>query len=209
MEFLVLGWPEGGGGPTLRLDYREFSYAGKFVMSNTGKAVVRVEDEEPADEAQGEADEFDRDVLAAVAFNEDRTDASTLWIRYVTVHEDRRGDGVGPKLAAFLAVRARERGYDRLRIAVNNPFAYEALYKAGFAYTGRQTGLAELVLERQLGDEDDGSDRRRECRDRETYQSGLDVYRERGLGEAERAFLESRADAEPPRRIPAPESADV
>ncbi|KTG08332.1 acetyltransferase [Haloprofundus marisrubri] len=203
MEFLVLGWPEDD--VTLRLDYRQFSYAGKFVMSNTGKAVVRVDDEERArgPETGDEADEFDRDVLAAVAFNEDRTDSTTLWIRYVTVRQDRRGDGLGPKLAAFLAEQAREQGYDRLRIAVNNPFAYEALYKAGFAYTGRQTGLAELVLEREF----DGETVRN--RSRETYQSGLDAYRERDLGDDERSFLESRADADPPETISAPESADV
>ena len=44
MEVVVIGWPPNG--PTLRLDYRRFSYAGKFVMSNTGKAVVREADEE-------------------------------------------------------------------------------------------------------------------------------------------------------------------
>ena len=38
MEFALLGWPEDGH--SLRLDYREFAYAGKFVMTSTGKAVV-------------------------------------------------------------------------------------------------------------------------------------------------------------------------
>ncbi|WP_224268822.1 GNAT family N-acetyltransferase [Haloprofundus salinisoli] len=206
MEYRVLGWP--ADGPTLRLDYRQFSYAGKFVMSNTGKAVVRVDDETLAEEARGAADEdeFDRDVLAAVAFNEDRTDPGTLWIRYVTVREDRRGDGLGPGLVAFLAERVKERGFHRLRIAVNNPFAYEALYKAGFAYTGRQTGLAELVLARELGGESGGD---ADHGDRGRYQSGLDVYRERELGDDERTFLESRADADPPERIDAPGRADV
>ncbi|WP_117595193.1 GNAT family N-acetyltransferase [Haloprofundus halophilus] len=206
MEYRVLGWP--ADGPTLRLDYRQFSYAGKFVMSNTGKAVVRVDDETSAEEARGadDGDEFDRDVLAAVAFNEDRTDSGTLWIRYVTVRQDFRGDGLGPGLVAFLAERATGRGYRRLRIAVNNPFAYEALYKAGFAYTGRQTGLAELVLERQLGDE---CGEETDYRERGRYQSGLDVYRARDLGDDERAFLESRVDADPPERIDAPERADV
>ncbi|ERH03826.1 MAG: hypothetical protein J07HR59_00951, partial [Halorubrum sp. J07HR59] len=37
MEFTVLGWPPEA--PTLRLDFRTFAYAGKFVMSTTGKAV--------------------------------------------------------------------------------------------------------------------------------------------------------------------------
>lgn len=168
MEYAVCGWP--ADGPTLDLDYREFSYAGKFVMSQTGKAVVR------------EAG----DIVAAVAFNADRTDSHTLWLRYITVRNDRRGEGLGGRLAAFVAERALSREYDRLRIAVNNSFAYEALYKAGFGYVGRETGLAELVLERPAE------------RSRESYQSGLDVYRERDLSEQEVAFLEARTDTDPP-----------
>ena len=38
MRFELVGWP--ADGPKLALDYRAFSYAGKFVMSNTGKAVA-------------------------------------------------------------------------------------------------------------------------------------------------------------------------
>jgi GNAT superfamily N-acetyltransferase len=174
MEYAVRGWPEDG--PTLDLDYREFAYAGKFVMSSTGKAVVR--------EGDG--------IVGAVAFNEDRTDSTTLWLRYITVRADRRGEGLGARLAAFAAEHALSRGYDRLRIAVNNPFAYEALHKAGFGYTGRETGLAELVLERP-GE-----------RSRVAYQSGLDVYRARDLSDDEAAFLESRVDREPPEQLDSP-----
>lgn len=183
MEYAVCGWP--ADGPTLRLDYREFAYAGKFVMSSTGKAVVR----DARDETDGE---WDDGIVAAVAFNEDRTDPDTLWFRYITVRADRRGDGLGPRLATFTAERARDRGYDRLRIAVNNPFAYEALHKAGFGYTGRETGLAELVLERP-GD-----------RSTATYQEGLDVYRGRDLTESEEVFLEARSDVDPPSVIATP-----
>jgi GNAT superfamily N-acetyltransferase len=185
VEYVLCGWPEDD--PTLRLDYRRFSYAGKFVMSSTGKAVAR-----ERDAATGDADgsEFDEAVVAAVAFNEDRTDPDTLWLRYITVRSDRCGEGVGPRLAAFAAERAAARGYDRLEIAVNNPFAYEALHKAGFGYTGRETGLAELVLERPAG--------RPAERARTAYHAGLDVYRERDLSEPERAFLDARTDAEPP-----------
>ncbi|WP_101297925.1 GNAT family N-acetyltransferase [Halegenticoccus soli] len=216
MEFALVGWQEDE--PTLRLDYRTFSYAGKFAMSNTGKAVVRrtadgapgggssEDDGEPAEtDEQASVDgesagsgfvsdpsEFDDDVLAAVAFNEDRTDPGVLWLRYVTVRADHRGADLGPRLAAFVAERARDRGYRRIRIAVNNPFAYQALYKAGFAYTGRQTGLAELVLERP-GE-----------RDRPTYQCGFDVFRERDLSAEERAFLDAKEDAEPPARVEPP-----
>ncbi|HET7324068.1 MAG TPA: GNAT family N-acetyltransferase, partial [Halococcus sp.] len=176
MEYAVCGWPTDG--PTLRLDYRKFAYAGKFVMSQTGKAVVY----EPGRTVESE---FEEDIIAAVAFNEDRTDSQTLWLRYITVRADCRGDGFGARLASFIAERALARGYQRLRIAVNNPFAYEALYKAGFGYTGRETGLAELVLERPAE------------RSKETYQAGLDVYRERDLSESETEFLDSRMDTEP------------
>lgn len=170
MEFVVLGWPPEG--PTLRLDWRRFAYAGKFVVSATGKAVVR--SGAPAD------GEFDDHVLAAVAFDEDRTDGA-LRLRYVTVRADRRGAALGPRLCAFLVARARERGYDRLRIGVNNPYAYEALYKAGFGFTGRETGLAELVLERPAD------------RSVERYRDGLDRFRRRDLSAEEQAFLDSRS----------------
>ncbi len=172
MEYAMLGWPPDG--PTLRLDYRRFSYAGKFVMSATGKAVAREREE----------------VVAAIAFNEDRTDADTLWLRYVTVREDRKGEGIGPQLCRFAADRARGRGYDRVKIAVNNPFAFEALSKAGFAFTGEETGLAELVM-LWPGE-----------RTRESYQAGLDVYRERDLAEAEVAFMREREGRGPPATIP-------
>ena len=200
METVLLGWPPDG--PTLRLDYRQFSYAGKFVMSTTGKAVVRATDEtHTADgsraedptrgEVPSETDGFDDDVLAAVALNADRTDPETLWLRYVTVRADRRGEGLGPKLCRFVAERATDRGYERVAIAVNNPFAYEALYRAGFAFTGRETGLAELVLARPAA-------RAAEDRSLETYQEGFDRYRGRDLSSAERAFLERKRGAVPP-----------
>ena len=183
MERLVLGWPSDG--PTLRLDHRRFSYAGKFVMSNTGKAVVR-------DPGEATDREYDDAVLAAVAFNEDRTDPATMWLRYVTVRGDRRGEGLGPWLCGLVVDRAADRGYERVRIAVNNPFAYEALYRAGFGFTGRETGLAELVLERPT-DAPAG-------RPAAAYRTGLDRFRERDLPEAAVAFLEGRppATAEPP-----------
>ncbi len=202
METVLLGWPSEG--PTLRLDYRRFSYAGKFVMSTTGKAVIREPAEdgtEPVDGADplGEgssdgADSFDDDVLAAVAFNSDRTDPKTLWLRYVTVREDLRGEGLGPRLCAFVADRAEACGYDRLKIAVNNPFAYEALYRAGFVYSGEETGLAELVLSHSLDDSSRGRSKR-------TYQSGFDRYRDRDLSADERAFLERKRGTSPPETV--------
>jgi len=207
MEPRLLGWPEDG--PTLRLDHRRFSYAGKFVMSNTGKAVIRASDladegevsEPSTSEPPGEptpsgggsdaAGEYDTDVLAAVAFDGDRTDPDTLRLRYVTVRADLRGNGLGPRLCRFLARRAADRGYDRLRIAVNNPFAYQALYRAGFSFTGEETGIAELVLERPTTEP-------AEDRSEATYQDGLDAYRARELSAAERAFLDRRRGRSPP-----------
>jgi len=172
----VVGWhpaATGEDGPRLRLDWRRFSYAGKFTMTNTGKAVIREGEDDPENE-------FDESVVAAVAFNEDRTDEDALWLRYVTVREDRRGEGLGPELCATVAARALDRGYERVWIAVNNPFAYEALYKAGFGFTGRKTGLAELVLERPS----DG--------DGECYRRGLDRFRDRELSTPEQRFLDGR-----------------
>jgi GNAT superfamily N-acetyltransferase len=199
MEFVVLGWSSDG--PTLRLDYRNFAYAGKFVMSNTGKAVVReasdrkASDREvdpavpnPGDDREAD-DDYDTGVVAALAFNADRTDERTLWYRYVTVRSDAKGQGLGPRLAAFVASRAAGRGYERLKIAVNNPFAYEALYKAGFGYTGDRTGIAELVLARP-GD-----------RSSAAYRAGLAVFEERDdLSEQERSFLAEQG-GDPPAPI--------
>ncbi|WP_049984796.1 hypothetical protein [Halobellus rufus] len=201
MEFVVLGWPPEG--PTLRLDYRRFAYAGKFVMSNTGKAVVR-EPETGTEGGDGDADadpddDYAADVVAALAFNADRTDDAVLWYRYVTVRSDAKGSERGPRLAAFVAPRAAERGYERLRIAVNNPFAYEAMYKAGFAWTGEETGVAELVLERPASrPASTASTAASEPETAETYRTGLDRYRARDLGDPEASFLRERVGADPP-----------
>jgi len=174
MEFALLGWPEDEH--PLRLDYREFAYAGKFVMTSTGKAVVG-----------------DDGVVAAAAFDEDRTDPDTLCIRYITVRRDRQGEGVGPQLLRFVRERARERGYERLTIGANNPFSYEAAYRSGFCFTGEAAGLAELTLE-WPGD-----------RSSERYQSGLRVFRQRDLSADEEAFLAEKLDAEPPAVVDVPD----
>ena len=205
MEYALLGWPPDG--PTLRLDHRRFAYAGKFVMSTTGKAVIRRDadertDLEPATAPDGAA--YDTDVVAAVAFDADRTDDRTLRLRYITVRGDLKGEGLGPRLAAFVAVAAAERGYGRVAIAVNNPFAYEAMYKAGFEWTGRESGLAELVLARPAGAL--GGDRERA--DPERYRAGLDRYRERDLGDPEASFLAERVGADPPAPVDPPDGAD-
>lgn len=179
MEYAVLGWPDEG--PKLRLDYERFSYAGKFVMSNTGKAVARV-----ARDAAGLPVNYGDDrLVAAIAFNEDRTDDGTMWLRYVTVHADHRGEGIGSELARFTTKRIHERDYQRVKIAVNNPYAYHALYRAGFGFTGEETGLAELVLEHPNPET-------------ERYQDGLDVYRGRDLSTNEEEFLAAKKGRRPP-----------
>jgi GNAT superfamily N-acetyltransferase len=195
VEYALVGWPEEG--PRLRLDHREFSYAGKFVMSNTGKAVAREgdtgEDLETSETDGRDWIEDDR-IAAAVSFNADRTDPATAWLRYVTVRDDVRGRGVGARLSRFATARLRGRDYGRAKIAVNNPFAYHALYKAGFGYTGDQTGLAELVLARP-GD-----------RSPDRYRAGLAAFRDReDLAAEERSFLDSKADADPPDVVSVPE----
>lgn len=179
MEYAVLGWPDDG--PKVRLDYERFSYAGKFVMSNTGKAVARASRESERPSVQF----GDERIVAAIAFNEDRTDDGTMWLRYVTVHADRRGNGIGTELARFTTTRIHERGYRCVKIAVNNPFAYQALYRAGFGFTGEETGIAELVLEHPRPE-------------RERYQTGLDCYRERDLSPGEEDFLAAKEGKNPP-----------
>lgn len=197
MEYAIVG--ESGAGATLRLDYRAFAYAGKFVVGSTGKAVLRTADGSPAmpdwtptaslpptvDES-----EFDDDVFAAISFSPDRTDPDCCRLRYVTVHVARRGEGLGPRLVDRTVARLDADGYDRVRIAVNNPYAYEALYKCGFAYTGERTGLAELELERPADEpaaRADGTDR---------YRRGLEAFRDgdRDLDPAEREFIAERLD---------------
>ena len=180
MEFEILGWPPDG--PKLRLDHERFSYAGKFVMTNTGKAVARV----------------DGEIVAAVAFNEDRTDDATVWLRYVTVAREKRGEGIGPRLVGFVRDRVLDRDYDRLKIAVNNPYAYEALARVGFEFTGETTGLAELVLEFPPTVYPSGEGRRASRIDPTLYREGLEEFLARDLTPDERSFVESRNERGPP-----------
>jgi predicted N-acetyltransferase YhbS len=203
MRFELVGWPDDA--VKLALDYRAFSYAGKFVVTNTGKAVA-LTDAEASDDSDSETREDDPRpppdtdvegvaepegmVLGAIAFNADRTDPDTWWLRYVTVRDDRRGEGIGPRLVAYTTDRLREGGAEHVRIAVNNPYAYEACYRAGFTFTGEETGIAELVLAFPATD-----------RSRATYQSGLDLFRERGPDADERAFLDRKAGADPPEAV--------
>ena len=168
MEFEVLGWQ--GEGVTVDLDHRTFSYAGKFVMSATGKAVVR-------DSGM---------IVAATSFSEDRTTPDRMWIRYLTVRSDRRGERIGTRVAGAVRERILAQEHNEVRIAVNNPFAYQALHRAGFGYTGEQTGIAELVLSSDLAPN-------------ERYQAGLLVMANRpNLAPEERVFIDKRVQTGPP-----------
>lgn len=198
MEYAFVGEP--GAGATLRLDYRAFAYAGKFVVGAPGKAVLRTSDGSSAvpswepDEplpSTVDASEFDDDVVAAVSFSPDRTDPDCCRLRYVTVHVARRGEGLGPRLIETTVSRLADDGYERVQIAVNNPFAYAALYKSGFAYTGEQTGIAEFVLERPADEPAPESEI-----GGERYNAGLRAFRDadRDLDAVERAFIASRLD---------------
>ncbi|PSQ43969.1 GNAT family N-acetyltransferase [Halobacteriales archaeon SW_7_68_16] len=129
----------------------------------------------------------DGGIVAAIAFGPDRTDPDRLWLRYVTVRRDRRGEGIGPDLVRFVVDRATDRGYDRVRIAVNNPYAFEALYRAGFGFTGETTGIAELILDRpRPGPEPD------------RYRAGFAAFVDRDLSDGERSFVARRRDGTPP-----------
>jgi GNAT superfamily N-acetyltransferase len=216
-EFTIVDAP--GEGATCRLDYRAFAYAGKFVVGDTGKALLRTADgaaavpewepDEPLPETV-DPDAFETDVLAAVSFSPDRTDPACCRLRYVTVHVARRGEGLGPDLVRRTVSWLADAGYERVRIAVNNPFAYEALYKCGFAYTGQQTGLAELELERPASAPAPSRD------DAERYRAGLVVFRDRDDDPpaAVRRFLADRLGdggddpADPPRPPDPPDPPD-
>ena len=157
VEFELLGTV------SLDLSHERFAYAGKFVMTNTEKVV---------------AYETDDELLAAAAFSEDYSDPSCVRIRYITVREDRRGEGIGPQLLAWTAEQLSDR-FDSVTIAVNNPIAYQACHRAGFVWTGEETGIAELRM-RYAPDRPDP----------EAYQAGLAVFRGRELPPEQKQVLE-------------------
>ena len=170
-----------------RLDHERFAYAGKFVVPG-GKAVALDDDAAPTEDASvtfpDPRKEYVEGVLAAVAFSEDRTDADTLRLRYVTVRRDRRGEGIGTRLVAWTTDWAHGHGYERVAIAVNNPYSYESLSKAGFGFTGRETGLAELVMTHPS--------------DRTRYAEGMALFADRDLTDEELRFVEEKRERGPP-----------
>jgi GNAT superfamily N-acetyltransferase len=174
MDLVVRAWPPDGD--ALDLDHEQFIYGGKFNTGRTAKALAR----------------DDGEVVGAVAFNEDRAAADALRIRYVSVREDRRAEGIGPRLLRFAATRARDHGYDRVRIAVNNPYAYQACYRAGFSFTGEETGIAELVMTFPAED-----------RSPERYREGIAIFADRDLPDDQAEFV-TDTDTHPPTVIETP-----
>lgn len=185
MEFDLLG--SESAGPTLDLDHERFAFAGKFVMSSSGKTVARESGE----------------IVGAVAFSADHDDPGTVHLRYVTVREDRRGEGIGPRLLRFTAavlcgdLSGDTPEYETVLIAANNPIAYRACYRAGFEYTGEETGIAELLLAYRP----DG-----QTADR--YEEGLRVYETRSLPDDQAAALARFLDEGPPAVVDVPAPAE-
>lgn len=175
MDFELLGWPDDG--PTLDLDHEAFAYAGKFVMTSTGKAVVHDGDQ----------------IVGAVAFSPDYDDPTCMRLRYVTVRASRRGEGIGPRLLRFTAGALLSR-HETVTLAVNNPIAYEAATRAGFVWTGEETGIAELLLRYDP-----------KAVSADTYQAGWDVFRDRVLPDEHRAVLDRHSETAPPPPVAVPE----
>ena len=186
MQFRLLGWPEDS--PRLDLDHERFAYAGNYDTGRTGIAVVLADDHNGPDGPEWSPPE--RAVLAAVSFDEDRAADGAIRIRYVSVRTDQRGTGIGPKLLAFVVERVLDRGYDRVRIGVNNPIAYQAAYRAGFAFTGEESGMGEVVLETPPPDAT-----------AERYREGLDRFAGRDLPSAQQSVLDRNRNAEPPASV--------
>lgn len=160
MEYEVIG--DADSGPTLELDHTDFAYAGKFVTGSTGKLVAR----------------DTGDIVGAASFSPDRTTADRAWIRYLTVHREYRREGIGPRLGAGAASHLHDRGFETVAIGVNNPYAYHAMYRAGFGWSGETTGIAELVLTHPRD------------RSRHRYREGLTEYEGRdSLSDAEDEFI--------------------
>ena len=164
MDFEIVGYP--GDEVSLDLSHEDFSYAGKFGVSDTGKSVLREDDE----------------IVGAVAFDRDRTDDDVVKLRCIEVKAGMRGEGRGSKLARFTTSRLLGEGVEKVKISVNNPYSYHAMYKAGFEYTGEKRGLRDFVLEYPAYDS-------------EGYGEGLKKFLEiDDLSEEERGFVEERLD---------------
>lgn len=183
IEYSFCGWPTDR--PTLDLSHEQFAYAGKFVIERTGKAIAR---DQAADTAP---------IVGAVSFNRDRGVANGGRIRYLTVRDGYRGNRIGPRLVQYLCTQVASE-YDCLRIAVNNPIAYVALYRAGFGYTGETGGLGEAVLEVPSPD-----------RSPAQYRAGLKQVADEALPDRQQTVLERGLDGTPPSVLSPPDGMSI
>lgn len=115
---------------TVDLDHASFPFAGKFGRTSTGTAVA------------GEADE----IVAALAFSPDRTDASRCRIRYLAVRRDRQAEGLGSWLIGRFLAWVHRAEFDSVCIAVDSPFAAVAVARAGFVFTGELGPRGAVVM---------------------------------------------------------------
>ena len=148
--------------PALVLPHADFAYAGQYRMRRYGKAVLT---RQPSRPTQPES------IIAAVSTDRHRRHRDRLVVRTVDVRRELRGRGWGPSLLVSLLPVAQRAGYRTIQIHVNNPFAYIAVSKAGFAWAGRSTGLAELVMTRPTD--------RPATTSRGRFAAGLSMYRRR------------------------------
>ena len=199
MEFELLG------AVSLGLSHEQFAYAGKFVMTNTEKVVARESDESGQKANARESDKADKktsapesgesgqkasapesdkadEIIAAAAFNQDYSTPACARVRYVTVREDRRGEGIGPQLLEWTAEQLQGQ-FESVAIAVNNPIAYQACHRAGFVWTGEETGIAELRMRYAP-----------EVTDPKRYQDGLAVFQGRELPPEQAQVLKRNAE---------------
>lgn len=174
-RYEFLGWPDDD--PTIDISHERFAYAGKFILPDTGKAIVR------------SSQLGSHSIKGAVAFNDDRGVPDAARVRYITVSESARGRRLGPKLALFIQDQIIGQQYSLVRIAVNNPIAYEAMYRAGFYYTGETRQLNEVVLSTSAS------------RSTSKYKTGLQTFDKDDLPDRQAKLIDRGMDRGPPKRI--------
>ena len=124
---------------SLDLPQEEFAYAGQYRMQRYGKAILTRRPERPTAAAA---------IIAALTTDRHRIHHDRMVVRTIDVRRAERGNGWGPLLLRSVAHAYSTAGFDTVQINTNNPFAYIAACKAGFGWTGRTTGLAELIMTR-------------------------------------------------------------
>jgi len=154
------------------LPQEEFAYAGQYRMKRYGKAVLTRRPDRPTAAAA---------IIAALSTDRHRIQENRLVVRTIDVRREARGNGWGPLLLRSVLPAVATAGFETIQINVNNPFAYIAACKAGFGWTGRTTGLAELIMTRPTDRPSRWS--------RGRFIAGLSLYRRRRLDTASRGLI--------------------